>query len=205
MKPGTPLLDLKQFGQLAAACRTPGDGDIMMITQQGKAIRFGEKTLVQILTYLEIDLGRHWKLCEEYLKLLTKSEIEAMCDEIGLMVYEEDYASWCLAESPKMAERFDQSTADMIRRDRNHPSVVMWSIGNEILEQADADGWQVAKRLADVCREEDPTRPVAAGFNQVENAIRNRLAEQVDIPGFLVLGGGVPVKVWKTITIPFQP
>lgn len=45
MKPGTPLLDLKQFGQLAAACRTPGDGDIMMITQQGKAIRFSEKTI----------------------------------------------------------------------------------------------------------------------------------------------------------------
>jgi ParB family chromosome partitioning protein len=45
-----------------------------------------EKTLVQILTYLEIDLGRHWKLCEEFLKLLTKSEIEAMCDEIGLKV-----------------------------------------------------------------------------------------------------------------------
>lgn len=45
-----------------------------------------EKTLVQILTYLEIDLGRHWKLCEEFLKLLTKSEIEAMCDEVGLKV-----------------------------------------------------------------------------------------------------------------------
>ena len=43
-----------------------------------------EKTLVQLLNYLEIDLGRHWKLCEEFLKLLTKSEIEAMCDEIGL-------------------------------------------------------------------------------------------------------------------------
>jgi ParB family chromosome partitioning protein len=43
-----------------------------------------EKTLVQLLNYLEIDLGRHWKLCEEFLKLLTKSEIDAMCDEIGL-------------------------------------------------------------------------------------------------------------------------
>lgn len=43
-----------------------------------------EKTLVQLLKYLDIDLGRHWKLCEDFLKLLTKSEIEAMCDEIGL-------------------------------------------------------------------------------------------------------------------------
>ncbi len=45
MKPGTPLLDLKQFGQLAGACRTPGDGDILMVTQQGKAIRFSEKSI----------------------------------------------------------------------------------------------------------------------------------------------------------------
>lgn len=43
-----------------------------------------EKTLVQILKYLEIDIARHWKLCEDFLKLLTKSEIEAACDEIGL-------------------------------------------------------------------------------------------------------------------------
>lgn len=43
-----------------------------------------EKALVQLLKYLDIDLTRHWKLCEDFLKLLTKSEIEAMCDEIGL-------------------------------------------------------------------------------------------------------------------------
>ncbi len=54
-----------------------------------------------------------------------------LCDEIGLMVYEEDFASWCLEDSPKMAERFDHSTAGMIQRDRNHPSVVMWGLLNE--------------------------------------------------------------------------
>ena len=43
-----------------------------------------EKTLVQLVKYLENDLARHWKLCEDFLKLLTKSEIEAVCDEIGL-------------------------------------------------------------------------------------------------------------------------
>ena len=42
----------------------------------------------------------------------------------------------------------------------------------------------MAKRLTDICHEEDPTRPVTAGFNQAENAIKNRLADQVDIPGF---------------------
>ncbi|UCH36643.1 MAG: glycoside hydrolase family 2 [Armatimonadota bacterium] len=54
-----------------------------------------------------------------------------MCDEIGLLVYEESYAGWLLADSPRMAERFDRSTSEMIRRDRNHPSVVMWGLLNE--------------------------------------------------------------------------
>jgi hypothetical protein len=54
-----------------------------------------------------------------------------LCDELGLMVYEECYASWCLADSPHMAERFDRSTLEMVRRDRNHPSVVIWGLLNE--------------------------------------------------------------------------
>ena len=54
-----------------------------------------------------------------------------LCDEIGLMVYDEDFASWCLEDSPKMTERFDHSTAGMVKRDRNHPSVVMWGLLNE--------------------------------------------------------------------------
>lgn len=54
-----------------------------------------------------------------------------LCDEIGLMVYEENYAAWCMNDSPKMAERFDRSLAEMVRRDRNHPSVVIWGLLNE--------------------------------------------------------------------------
>jgi hypothetical protein len=53
------------------------------------------------------------------------------CDEIGLMVYEEAAAAWCLNNSDKMAERFNLSTFGMIQRDRNHPSVVMWGLLNE--------------------------------------------------------------------------
>jgi beta-galactosidase len=78
----------------------------------------------------------------------------------------------------------ERDLRDLIRRDRNHPSVVMWSIGNEILEQADAGGATLARRLTQIAHEEDPTRPVTAGFNQVANAIRNGLAAEVDIPGF---------------------
>jgi hypothetical protein len=54
-----------------------------------------------------------------------------LCDELGLMVYEENYASWCLGDSPQMAERYDRSYTEMIKRDRNHPSVVIWGMLNE--------------------------------------------------------------------------
>jgi len=54
-----------------------------------------------------------------------------LCDEIGLMVYEESYAGWCLADSPKMPQRYDESVLGMVRRDRNHPSVAIWGLLNE--------------------------------------------------------------------------
>ena len=58
------------------------------------------------------------------------------CDEIGLMVYEEPASAWLLADSPHMAERFQRSVAGMVRRDRNHPSVVIWGLLNETYEGA---------------------------------------------------------------------
>ena len=54
-----------------------------------------------------------------------------LCDELGLMVYEENYASWCLGDSPQMKERYDRTYTEMIRRDRNHPSIVIWGMLNE--------------------------------------------------------------------------
>jgi hypothetical protein len=54
-----------------------------------------------------------------------------LCDEIGLMVYEEPYAGWCLADSPQMPQRYDASVLGMVRRDRNHPSVTIWGLLNE--------------------------------------------------------------------------
>ena len=54
-----------------------------------------------------------------------------MADEIGLLIYEENPSSWMFHDSPKMAERFDRQVASMARRDRNHPSIVMWGLLNE--------------------------------------------------------------------------
>jgi hypothetical protein len=54
-----------------------------------------------------------------------------LCDEIGLLVYEESYAGWCMDVSPKLAERYNESVFGMVRRDRNHPSVAIWGLLNE--------------------------------------------------------------------------
>ncbi|MBX7259060.1 MAG: glycoside hydrolase family 2 [Candidatus Hydrogenedentes bacterium] len=53
------------------------------------------------------------------------------CDEIGLLVYEESYAAWCTENSPHFAQRYDSSVLGMIKRDRNHPCIVIWGLLNE--------------------------------------------------------------------------
>ncbi|HSD66093.1 MAG TPA: beta-galactosidase GalB [Vicinamibacteria bacterium] len=116
-------------------------------------------------------------------------ELLEAADRMGFLVMDEAFDMWGMTKVKNghgkyFAEWSERDLRDMIRRDRNHPSVVMWSIGNEILEQAKEDGWKEARRLTGISHEEDPTRPVTAGFNQVENAIRNKLADEVDIPGF---------------------
>ncbi len=54
-----------------------------------------------------------------------------LCDELGLLVYEESYSAWCMEYSPQFGERFDESLLGMIKRDRNHPSIVIWGLLNE--------------------------------------------------------------------------
>jgi hypothetical protein len=79
------------------------------------------------------------------------------CDEIGLMVYEESMASWCLEDSPKMKERYDNSIREMILRDRNHPSVVIWGLLNET---PDGAVFRNAMEVLSLVRSLDNTRLV---------------------------------------------
>ena len=72
----------------------------------------------------------------------------------------------------------------MIHRDRNHPSVIMWSIGNEIREQEEINGKNKAQFLVDICHREDPTRPTTAGFDRPDGALKNGLTDVVDLVGF---------------------
>ncbi|MHB9036893.1 MAG: malectin domain-containing carbohydrate-binding protein, partial [Armatimonadota bacterium] len=76
------------------------------------------------------------------------------CDEIGLMVYEESYAAWQLADSPDMQRRFDFSTREMILRDRNHPCVTIWGMLNET---RDSPTYRHAKESLSLVRSLDDT------------------------------------------------
>ena len=79
------------------------------------------------------------------------------CDEIGLMVYEECFAAWGMADSPRFGQRFDHNTAEMVRRDRNHPSVTIWGLLNET---PDGPAFRQARGFLPRLRQIDPTRLV---------------------------------------------
>jgi beta-galactosidase len=116
-------------------------------------------------------------------------EFLSLCDEMGLLVIEEAFDEWKIGKVKNGYHRHFDNWAEkdlraMIRRDRNHPSIIMWSTGNEIREQGDKDGALITQWLTDICHEEDDTRPVTAGFNNSEGAIKNGLAAAVDIPGW---------------------
>lgn len=113
-------------------------------------------------------------------------ELLDACDRLGFLVFDEAFDCWAKGKGRNDYHRFfaDWHEADLralVRRDRNHPSVFMWSIGNEVIEQWGDDGnesWKLATRLAGIVREEDRTRPVSSannggnmGFNGVQHAL----------------------------------
>ena len=71
----------------------------------------------------------------------------------------------------------------MLHAFRNSPSVIMWSIGNEVPSQCSAEGYKTASFLQSICHREDPTRPVTCGMDQVNCVLSNGFAAQLDIPG----------------------
>ncbi|HZF14941.1 MAG TPA: beta-galactosidase GalB [Steroidobacteraceae bacterium] len=116
-------------------------------------------------------------------------ELLEFADRLGLLVMDEAFDMWRIPKVPNGYSKFydewsERDLRDMVHRDRNHPSIILWSIGNEIPEQGQPDGWKEAKRLTAFYHEDDPTRPTTSAFNNWEEAIRNKLADEVDIPGF---------------------
>ncbi len=115
-------------------------------------------------------------------------EVLDACDRMGIVVMDESFDMWRRQKVANDYHKYfdewsERDVRDMVHRDRNHPSIIMYSIGNEIPEQSSPDGWQIARRLTGFFHEEDPTRPTTSAFNNPDQAIRNKLAEEVDLVG----------------------
>ena len=100
-------------------------------------------------------------------------ELLELCDRMGFVVMDEAFDCWKLKKKPNDYSRLftDWHEADVrayVRRDRNHPCVIMWSIGNEISEQTRTNYFPIAEELAADVRREDATRPITAACNHLE-------------------------------------
>jgi beta-galactosidase len=127
-------------------------------------------------------------------------EFYDLCDQLGLFVFDEAFDEWTrdwpynYSENPRGKSRygyhlyFDQwhetDLRAMLRRDRNHPSVVLYSIGNEVPNQLDHDGAKIAQKLIAICHEEDPTRPATSACDQSHVSSRNGFMDALDIAGY---------------------
>jgi beta-galactosidase len=95
-----------------------------------------------------------------------------LCDRLGFLVMAEAFDEWTIGKVPQgyhqyFAEWSERDVTDFVHRDRNHPSIVLWSAGNEIGEQSTPEGVQVLRRLVDIFHREDPTRPVTTGNDRI--------------------------------------
>ena len=116
-------------------------------------------------------------------------ELIELCDEMGFMVVVENFDEWDEAKCLNGYHRFfdewaEKDMVNMLRHYRNNPSVVMWSVGNEVPSQSSPEGYQVATFLQDICHREDPTRPVTCGMDQIDAILQNGFGAVFDVPGF---------------------
>lgn len=112
----------------------------------------------------------------------------ALCDEMGFLFLAESFDEW---KRPKVENGYNRYFDDYAEKDvvnlvcatRNHPSIVMWSAGNEVPDQWGNEGLKRAVRLQKIFHHEDPTRPVTMGMDQVANTLKNGFGAIWDIPG----------------------
>jgi beta-galactosidase len=92
------------------------------------------------------------------------------CDRLGVLVMDEAFDCWERQKDAQdyhlyFAEWWQRDIDAMVMRDRNHPSVIFWSIGNEIPERAEPRGVEIAKQMMERIRSLDPSRPITSGIN----------------------------------------
>jgi beta-galactosidase len=114
-----------------------------------------------------------------------------LCDRMGFLVMDELFDCWTIKKNPYDYSLFfnewsKQDLRDTVRRDRNHPSVILWSVGNEIKDTPKAElAKEILKGLVEVCHENDPTRPVTQALFRpnVSGDYTNGLADLLDVIG----------------------
>lgn len=112
-----------------------------------------------------------------------------LCDSLGMMVMAESFDMWIYPKCKNGYATFfkewaDRDIVNLVKHHRNHPSIIMWSIGNEIPEQWSDEGREISRHLQDICHEYDPTRPVTQGMDRAEAALKSGFAQVMDVPGF---------------------
>ena len=118
----------------------------------------------------------------------SKMQMEVY-DSLGMMVMAESFDMWIYPKCKNGYARFfkewaDKDITNLVLNHRNHPSLVMWSIGNEIPEQWSEEGREISRHLQDLCHQLDPTRPVTQGMDRAEEALGSGFAQVMDVPGF---------------------
>ena len=111
-----------------------------------------------------------------------------LCDALGFVVMDEAFDEWKAGKTPLGYGRFfdewsERDLVSMLHRDRNHPCVVLWSIGNEIPEQGAKNAYEMSKRLVNICRREDPTRPTTSACNNSGAADHTGFARPLGVFG----------------------
>ena len=112
-----------------------------------------------------------------------------ICDSLGMMVMAESFDMWIYPKCKNgyardFREWAEKDITNLVLNHRNHPSIVMWSIGNEIPEQGSEVGRQISIQLQGLCHSLDPTRPVTQGMDHAEKSIAGGYAQAMDVPGF---------------------
>ncbi|WP_423126969.1 beta-galactosidase GalB [Gaoshiqia sp. Z1-71] len=121
-------------------------------------------------------------------------ELLELADQMGFLVWDEAFDCWKKGKrtwdyNKLYDEWHEKDLKAMVHRDRNHPSVFIWSIGNEVMDQRDVE---MTKHLADIVRKEDPTRPVSNGYNDPDGGREVGAVVALDIMGVNYFFGRQP-------------
>ncbi|WP_304608227.1 beta-galactosidase GalB [Pontibacter qinzhouensis] len=116
-------------------------------------------------------------------------ELLDLCDKMGFLVMDEVFDMWKKEKSKfdyshSWDEWHERDLRDFILRDRNHPSIIVWSIGNEIPEQWGPEGTPIATELAGIVKSLDKTRPITAGLNEPYPSNSIYKSGELDLVGF---------------------